>query len=86
MIKVENVETDDVLSFNSRDLEGMCKIMDDYHSYDYPFFGKNQYGEDTTISVFDDKIIVLTYQSNRWVRKNYYYRDGSSEETFEGKW
>lgn len=86
MLKVENIETDAVLYFDSRDLEGMRKIMDDYHSYEYPFIGKNQDGEDTTLAVFKDTIVLLTYQSNRWVRKNYYYRDGSSEETFEGRW
>ncbi len=84
--KVKSIETGKTLYFDSTDLEGMRKIMDDYHDYKYPFIGKNQDGEATTIAVFEDTIVLLTYQSNKWVRKNYYYRDGSSEETFEGKW
>ena len=31
----------------------------------------------------DDKIVTMTSQSNGWMRKNIYYRDGSREETFE---
>ena len=35
------------------------------------------------ISIFEDKIVTMTSQSNGWRRKNIYYRDGSREETFE---
>ena len=53
---------------------------------EYPFRGKNQDQEDITISVFKDKIVTITYQSNGWTRKNVYYRDGVSEELFPGRW
>lgn len=74
------------INFDSSDLEGMCKIMDEYGGSEFPFLGVNQDGEDISISVFKDKIVTVTYQSNGWVRKNIYYQDGVSEELFKGRW
>lgn len=74
------------ISFDSTDLAGMIKIMDEHGGSEYPFRGKNQDQEDITISVFKDKIVTITYQSNGWTRKNVYYRDGVSEELFPERW
>ena len=38
------------------------------------------------ISVAKDRIDVVTFQSNGWTRRNVYWRDGTTEELFEGKW
>lgn len=74
------------IEFDSSDLDGMCKIMDEHGDSEFPFYGVNQDNEDITISVFRDKIVTVTYQSNGWTRKNIHYRDGVSEELFEGRW
>lgn len=68
------------------DVPAMVKIMDNYHSTKIMLFGKNDDGEMTTTSIFKDKIVVVTYQNNHWVRINTLYRDSSIEETFDGKW
>ena len=69
--------------FDPHDLKGMCKLMDKYGNSNTMFPGKNEAGERTHISIFPDKIVVSTFQDNDWIRKNTYYRDGSSDETFE---
>lgn len=74
------------LKVDPSDLEGMLEVMDKYGDSDTMYFGKNEDGEDVHISVFSDKIRATTYQSNHWVRKNTYYRDGSWDEMFDGKW
>lgn len=73
-------------TFDPSDLEAMRKLMDERGDSDTMFLGVNENMEDTTISVFHDKIIYVTFQSNGWVRKNIYWRDGTREELFDGKW
>lgn len=74
------------ITVDSTDLPGMIKTMDEYGDMQYPLFGQNDEGERVMISIYHDKIIIVTYQSNHWIRKNYYYRDGMREELFDGKW
>lgn len=64
----------------------MLKLMDEKGDSDTMFFGTNEDMEDTTISIFHDKIIYVTLQGNGWIRKNIYWRDGTREETFDGRW
>ena len=59
--------------------------MDKYGDSKYPYFGENEDGEMVSISIFPDKIVTMTYQSNGWHRKNVYWRDGKREELFEGR-
>ena len=47
-----------------------------------PYCGTNDNGESVVISVFTDKIVVETLQSNGWTRKNIYYTDGVTEELY----
>ena len=47
------------------------------------YLGTNEHGEEVCISIFDEKIVTSTLQSNGWTRKNIYYRDGSREEMYE---
>lgn len=68
------------------DLKAMCEVMDKYHTTETMLFGENEEGEMTTTSIFDDAIVVVTYQKNHWVRKNILHRDGTIEELFDGKW
>lgn len=71
------------ISFDPADFAGMIELMDKYGDSEHPFFGENGDGETVSISIFHDKIVVVTYQHNNWTRKNTYYRDGDSDETFE---
>ena len=48
--------------------------------------GVNTEFEETTISIFPEKIVYVTYQHNGWKRKNIYWRDGTREEMFDGRW
>lgn len=68
------------------DLGAMCELMDQYGNSDTMFMGVNTRFEETTISIFHEKIIYVTYQHNGWVRKNVYWRDGTREEMFDGRW
>ena len=46
--------------------------------------GINDSGEDVIIQrMSDDCILLTTCQSNNWLRKNYYYVDGTVEEMYE---
>ena len=74
------------IKFDPRDHKGMLKLMKEHGNDGVMHTGTNEDGEDVSISVYNDTIIVVTYQNNGWVRKNFYYSDGSSEELFEGKW
>lgn len=69
-----------------QDLPAMRKVMDEYHTTKTMLFGENTEGEMTTTSIFQDRIVVVTYQKNGWVRKNILHRDGTMEELFDGKW
>ena len=68
------------------DLGSMCELMDKYGDSDTMFMGVNTEFEETEISIFPDKIVYVTYQHNGWVRKNIYWRDGTREEMFDGRW
>ena len=57
--------------------------MDEHGDSRTMYLGKSEHGEDVYISIFRDKIVTVTSQSNGWQRKNIYYRDGSREEMFE---
>ena len=61
----------------------MLRLMDEHGDSKTMYPGKSENGEDVYISIFSDKIVTVTSQSNGWQRKNIYYRDGSREEMFE---
>lgn len=71
---------------NWGDFKYLRELMDKYGETKFPFFGNNQNDEDVEIHICPDTITLITYQSNHWIRKNVYYRDGSSEELYQGKW
>jgi len=68
------------------DLDHLIEIMDTYHDSSEPFYGNNTQGEDIQLSIFQNLIVLVTYQDNHWIRKNYYHRDGTIEEMFDGRW
>ena len=68
------------------DYDGLRQIMDEYGDSEVSFSGDNENLEEVMISVANDRIDVGTFQSNGWTRRNVYWRDGTREELFEGKW
>lgn len=76
----------EVFVFDPRDLSAMRRLMDLYGDTRDLKIGVNENGEDTQISISRDCIRVTTMQHNGWVRKNTYWRDGTREETFDGRW
>lgn len=75
----------DTIHLDPTDLSSMISLMDAYGDSDTLFPGTNEDGETVHISIFHDKIVVVTFQTNRWIRKNVYWRDGTREELFEGR-
>lgn len=73
-------------TFDPTDLGAMCALMDEHGDSNTMYMGANTDLEETTISIFREKIVYVTYQHNGWVRKNIYWRDGTREETFDGRW
>lgn len=73
------------ININPNDLSFMIGLMDKYNTTKYMLSGTNELGEHITVSIFKDKIVVVTYQKNGWVRENVYWRDGTCEEMFKGK-
>lgn len=72
------------LKFDPSDWDGMIDLMDKYGDSEMPFDGKNQDGEAVLVSISKDNIAVRTYQNNGWIRINTYWRDGTTEETYDG--
>lgn len=75
-----------IVEFDSTDWPGMRKLMDRHAEFDTMLFSKNQNEETMHISIFEDRIICVVYQHNHWIRKMVYWRDGTVEELYEGKW
>ena len=71
------------IHFDPMNQEAMNALMDEHGKSKTMYPGTNEHGESVYISIFEDKIVTMTSQSNGWTRKNIYYRDGSREETFE---
>ena len=74
------------IEFNPHSQEGMNNLMDAYDDSKTMYPGVNENGEIIHISIFHEFIVVMTFQSNGWTRKNVYHRDGTREELFEGRW
>lgn len=73
--------------FDSTDSALLRSLMEEYGDSKYPFYGKNEDGEDTEIHISKEEIIYKTMQSNGWVRVNYFDENGiEAGETFDGRW
>lgn len=68
------------------DVEHLKMLMNRYGRTKLPFSGRNEIGEDIEISIFEDRIICITFQENGWVRENWYWEDGTVEEMFPQRW
>lgn len=74
------------MKFDPSDLDGMRKLMDELGDSTTMFRGENADEEETCLSIYPDRVVCTTYQNNGWVRQNTYWRDGTREETFDGRW
>lgn len=72
-----------MLEINFADLDDIIRTCKEYGDSDMPFCGNNDDGESVVISVFTDKIVVETLQSNGWTRQNVYWTDGTVEELYK---
>jgi hypothetical protein len=73
--------------FDSTDPQLLRELIREYSGSKSMFSGTNTEGERMTISIAETGIVTNTFQSNGWVRVNYYGTDGLPEgETFDGKW
>lgn len=64
------------------DWESMIALMNRHCEFDSAISAVNTNGEFVSISIYKDKIVSETLQHNNWVRKNVYYRDGTTEELY----
>ena len=75
------------IELDTDDRESLVVLMDELGSETDTFYsGVNESGETLHISIFPDKISVLVFQGNGWLRRSVYHRDGTSEEIYEGRW
>lgn len=75
------------LSMNFNTPAGRRELMKLYGESTFPYVGTNADGEEVKVSITKTSIVVQTYQSNGWVRVNYYDEEGlAAGETFDGKW
>lgn len=74
-----------VIRFDPTDWDSTLKIMDEYGASKTMFPGTNEKGEDVWISPYPDRVVMKTFQKNGWTRINTYWRDGTCEETFDGR-
>lgn len=68
------------------DPASLIRLMDEYGPGMSCFCGHNDKGERITALVTTTAIEISTAQENGWWRHNTYHRDGTTEETFDGKW
>lgn len=81
MIRIPN---EDVACFKDPDCK--VRLMRKY-GHCAPFIGTNAEGEKVILSIAPDSIVLETYQSNGWIRKNYYDGNGFPDgEMYDGKW
>lgn len=76
------------LYIDFQDHDQLCELMDTYgESSTSMMYGADpETEEDQFITINSDNIVLRTNQSNGWVRVNTFWRDGTVEETFDGRW
>jgi hypothetical protein len=65
-------------------IEGRKELMRNYNGF---YAGVNADSEKITLAISPASMELTTFQSNGWVRSNFYSADGlPAGETFDGKW
>ena len=87
---MENQKTIPEIIFNPLNLASMMELTKElaknHNGYDTMLVGRNIDEETMELHILSDHIVIVTYQHNHWIRKNYYWTDGTVEEIFDGKW
>lgn len=67
--------------------EGRKELMKKYGKSNTAYAGRNEDGELVMVSIYTNELIIETYQSNKWIRKDVYDENGVySEELYCGRW
>jgi hypothetical protein len=82
----EEKEKDFFFKFDPCDSAAQRELMDKYGKENAYFVGENINDERITFVISPDKIENTTFQANGGVRQNVYWRDGTVEELYCGKW
>lgn len=82
----ETTVTDTGYEIDFSDHYQLKMLMRKYGDYEGMFPATNEHGEKQNISFYPDKIELVTFQYNGYERQNTYWYDGTSEETFNGRW
>ena len=68
-------------------IENRRLLIKEFADSEFPFTGENTDGETMQMSISVSGIVVVTFQSNGWIRKNLFDANGNAEgETFDGRW
>jgi hypothetical protein len=67
------------IPIDTTDLESLRDLMSRYGDSDSAFFGENSDGEPQLISVFYDRIVIVTYRDDGSEVRHIYHADGSRE-------
>ena len=80
----EDFQMNDTLALDTANWDSIVHCLEVCKKYEFPFFGTNQNNETIMIEDYDDTTLkVSTFQSNDWVRENYYNTaDFTVEEMF----
>ncbi len=74
------------IPINPKNYAALVELMDHEKDYSSVLVGTNENGEDTITTIEKDYIEVETNQNNGWIRRNVYWRDGTTEELYNGHW
>lgn len=80
----EDFQMNDTLALDTANWDSIEHCLEVCKGYDFPFFGTNEKGETIMIEDYNDTTLkVSTFQSNDWIRENYYnVEDFTVEEMF----
>lgn len=81
-----NQENMKSIEFDSTDLDGLVKLMNNHELHGHIILCINQNGESMHLSIQEDRIDAHVFQHNHRIRHTVYHRNGTVEEMYEGKW
>lgn len=71
---------------NLQDVKYLQELCNTHSQYPSMLFGTDDRGEDVSISINSDSVVLMTYQDNNVTRENIYRVDGSQEELYYRDW
>lgn len=74
---------DKQLEFDPTDIEQIEWLVQNEDKFPMPLTGVNEDSETTITEITDEFVCVMTFQENGWIRRNYYYTDGTCEEFYD---